>query len=199
MITNSNDYEELLWQIQNNAPTEKAMLLPKNEQIYNFDLNTRKVIVPKYLSVKNDHQAETIYFKVDRYYENMDLTNTSCIIKYTNAEKNSFIYPVPFYDIYRFADENKIIFPWCIQGQATKKAGIISFSICFYKVDISHQLSYSLNSLVTESEILQGQNEEDFNNLSSNSITLDNNLLELIQELESTSNEQKLALFWIDV
>ena len=199
MITNSNDYEKLLWQIQSNAPIQKAILLPTDEQIYDIDLNTRKVSVPKYLSVKDDHQAETIYFKFDRFYENMDLSTTGCIIKYINAEKNSFIYPVPFYDIHTAGAENKIIIPWCIQGQATKKAGTIKFSVCFFKINEDHELSYTLNTLVAESEILQGQNEQNFDNLSSSSITLDNNLLELIWELERLSQEQKLAVYWVDV
>lgn len=198
MITNANEYEQLLWQIQSNAPTEKAILLPSNEQIYDVNLNTRKISVPKYLSVKNDHQAETIYFKVDRYFENIDLTTTSCIIKYTNAENNSFIYPVPFYDLQSAIDENKIIFPWCIQGQATKKAGKVKFSICFYKVNEQHKLSYALNTLVAEGEVLQGQNEEIYN-FSQNDITLDNELLELIQELKTAKQEGTLSLYWIDV
>lgn len=198
MITNSNDYEELLWQLQSNAPTKKAILLPTNEQIYDIDLNTKKVSVPRYLSVKNDHQAETIYFKFDRYYENVDLTNTSCIIKYTNAEKNSFIYPVPFYDLENALSENKIIIPWCIQGQATKKAGTIRFSISFFKVNAEHKLSYALNTLVAESEILQGQNEEIYD-FSQNDISLDDSLLELIQELKTAKEDGLLALYWVDV
>lgn len=160
MITNSNDYEELLWQLQTNAPVQKAVLLPKDEQIYDINLNTRKVSIPEYLSVKNDHQAETIYFKVDRYFENIDLVNTGCIIKYINAEGDGFIYPVPFYDLENAADEKKIVFPWCIQGQATKKAGTVKFSICFYKINENHKISYSLNTLVAEGKILQGQSED---------------------------------------
>ena len=198
MITNSNDYEELLWQIQSNAPTKKAILLPTDEQIYDINLNTKKISVPKYLSVKNDHQAETIYFKFDRYYENVDLATTSCIIKYTNAEKNSFIYPVPFYDLENAVNENKIIIPWCIQGQATKKAGTIKFSITFFKINAEHKLSYALNTMVAESEILQGQNDELYN-FSQNDITLDSTLLELIQELKSAKEDGVLTLYWVDV
>lgn len=198
MITNSNDYEELLWQLQSNAPTKKAILLPTDEQIYNIDLNTKKVSVPKYLSVKNDHQAETIYFKFDRYYENVDLSTTSCIIKYTNAEKNSFIYPVPYYDLENAINENKIIIPWCIQGQATKKAGTIKFSITFFKVNAEHKLSYALNTMVAESEILQGQNEEIYS-FSQDDITLDDSLLELIQELKLAKENETLTLYWVDV
>lgn len=198
MITNSNDYEELLWQIQSNAPTKKAILLPTDEQIYDINLNTKKISVPKYLSVKNDHQAETIYFKFDRYYENVDLATTSCIVKYTNAEKNSFIYPVPFYDLENAINENKIIIPWCIQGQATKKAGTIKFSITFFKVNAEHKLSYALNTMVAESEILQGQNDELYN-FSQDDITLDSTLLELIQELKLAKENEILTLYWVDV
>lgn len=198
MITNPSDYEELLWQIQSNAPTKKAILLPKNEQIYEIDLNTRKITVPTYLSVKNDHQAETIYFKFDRYYDNIDLLTTSCFIKYTNAENNSFIYPVPYYDTETAIIEDKIIIPWCIQGQATKKAGKIKFSVCFFKVNLEHKLSYALNTLVAESNILQGQNTETYI-FNQEDITLDDSLLELIQELKQAKQEELLTVYWTDV
>ena len=198
MIADNKEFVDLMWQLQTNAPTSKAVLSPTFEQIYEVDLNTRKIIVPKYLSVKDDHQAETIYFKFDRFYENVDLTTVGCFIKYINAENESFIYPVPFYDIYNAADENKIIIPWCIQGSATKKAGTIKFSICFFKVNEEHNLSYSLNTLVAESQILQGQNENTYE-FSQSDIALDDNLLELIQELTLAKQNGTLALYWLDV
>ena len=198
MVTNSKDYEELLWQIQSNAPTEKAILLPTDEQIFDIDLGTRKISVPKFLSVRNDHQAETVYFKFDRYYENVDLTTMGCVIEYTNAANDTFIYPVPFYDIYNAAHENKVIIPWCIQGQATVKAGTIKFAICFFKVNANHKIGYALNTLVAESQILAGQNVEDLE-LSQDEITLDASLLELIQSIQQFANEGALALYWVDV
>jgi len=62
MVTNSQEYANKLWEIQNNAPTSRAILLPSNEEIYEIDLNKRSISVPKFLSVAKDHQAETIYF-----------------------------------------------------------------------------------------------------------------------------------------
>ena len=111
MVTNPRDYEEMLWQIQSNAPTKKALLLPKDEKIFDIDLNSRTIDVPEFLSVEKDHQAETIYFKFDRYYDHADLTTKTCIIQYVNANGDSFIYPVPFYDISSYPmyiDENDI-------------------------------------------------------------------------------------------
>ena len=45
MITNAQDYEEALWELQSRAPTRRAILLPKDEKIYDINLNTRKISV----------------------------------------------------------------------------------------------------------------------------------------------------------
>lgn len=199
MITKPSDYEEMLWEIQSNAPTRTAILLPKDEKIYDIDLNTRKIDVPKFISVEKDHEAETIYFKFDRYFDYMDLTTKSCIIQYVNANGDSYIYPVPYFDIETLADENKVIIPWCIQGAATAKAGVVKFAICWYAVNAEHKISYSFNTLVAEGQVLQGQNPGDTATISSDSIDLSSELLELIQELENAYNNNTFALYWRDV
>ena len=51
MITTPSDYEEKLWELQSNAPTQTAILLPKDEKIFEVNLNTRKINVPKFLSL----------------------------------------------------------------------------------------------------------------------------------------------------
>lgn len=198
MVTNFRDYEEMLWQIQSNAPTKKALLLPKDEKIFDVDLESRTINVPEFLSVEKDHQAETIFFKFDRYYDYMDLTTKTCVIQYINANGDSFIYPVPWYDTETFGFEKKVLIPWCIQGAATEAAGIVKFAIRFYSIDINHKITYDLNTLVAQGRVLKGQ-EGEFENFSESSITLDNSLLELIQELEQAKNDGVLALYWVDV
>lgn len=198
MVTNAKDYEEMLWELQSNAPTQRAILLPKDEKIYDIDLNTRKVNVPKFLSVAKDHEAETIYFKFDRYFDYVDLTSKACIIQYTNANGDSYVYPVPYYDTQTFADENKVIIPWCIQGAATAKAGTVKFAIRWYAVNENKKISYSFNTLVAEGQVLAGQNPTDME-LSSDQIDLSSELLELIQDLESAYNNNAFTLYWRDV
>lgn len=198
MITNAQDYEEALWELQQSAPTRRAILLPKDEKIYDIDLNTRKISVPKILSVAKDHEAETIYFKFDRYYDYIDLTTKCCVIQYTNANGESFIYPVPYYDTQTFADLNQVIIPWCIQGKATEKAGIIKFAVKWYSVNENKKLSYSFNTLKAESEILAGQNPNEMN-WSSDQIDLSSELVEFIQEIESAYNNNTFTLYWRDV
>lgn len=198
MVTNFRDYEEMLWQIQSNAPTKKALLLPKDEKIFDVNLESRTINVPEFLSVEKDHQAETIFFKFDRYYDYMDLTTKTCVIQYINANGDSFIYPVPWYDTETFGFEKKVLIPWCIQGAATEAAGIVKFAIRFYSIDVNHKITYDLNTLVAQGRVLKGQ-EGEFENFSESSITLDNSLLELIQELEQAKNDGLLALYWVDV
>ena len=198
MITNAQDYEAALWQIQNSTPSRKALLLPKDEKIYDIDLNKRTIDTPKFLSVSKDHEAETIYFKFDRYFDYIDLTTKACVIQYTNANGDSFIYPVPYFDTETFASESKVIIPWCIQGKATEKAGTIKFAIKWYSINEAKKLTYSFNTLVAEGQILQGQNPDDMN-WSNDQIDLSPELAELIQDLEYAYNNNTFTLYWRDV
>jgi hypothetical protein len=140
MITTPEEFLKKLYLINDGNVPSIALLLPSTETIYEVDLNKRTIEAPEFLSVETDHFSETIYFKVDRYYDNMDLTNTVCLIQYENknAKKEDgtpaggYAYLVPFYDIQHFKDEDKILLPWAIGGPATAAAGDVEFAIRFY-------------------------------------------------------------------
>jgi hypothetical protein len=80
MITTAEEYQKHLWQLQDQNRPVSAILLPSDENVYEIDLNKRTINAPDFLSVKEDHAAETIYFLVDRFYDNMDLSTAACII-----------------------------------------------------------------------------------------------------------------------
>lgn len=142
------------------------------EPIYNIDLDSRIVEAPEYLSVKYDHNAETIYFAVDRYFDNVDLSNVFCIVQYQNANpdisQGGYIYSVPYFDTTSLADENKMLFQWAIEGPATAFSGTITFSIKFYEIDLQTIDSvdgtsfnqkfykYLLNTQPAKSKIMHG-------------------------------------------
>lgn len=105
MITTSEEYLNNLWKINDPNTPIRAILLPSDEIIYNIDLNTRTIETPASLSVQGDHIAETIYFLVDRMYGNMDLSNTTCVIQYINADNEEGFQVVPFYDIFTFSSQ----------------------------------------------------------------------------------------------
>lgn len=157
MITTPQEYYDLLYRIQDENKPSLAVLLPSDEKIYEVDMNSRKIEAPKYLSVELDHRAETIYFKVGRYYDNIDLANMTCIVQYINAKGEGRVYPVPFYDVETYADENMMLFPWCIDGEATKASGNVTYSIRFYDIDESATyMRYNMSTLPSKSEVLHG-------------------------------------------
>lgn len=172
MIVPAEEYYQNLIQINDTNKPILANLLPSDEKIYNIDLNTRKVEVPQYLSVKKDHRAETVYFTVDRYYDNMDLSSTVCLIQYINdgvkketgIEDLGHFYLVPFYDITTFKEEKKILFPWQIGGPATAAAGTVNFSFRFFILNAENQYLYSLNTLEATSKVLYGMDITDKEN-----------------------------------
>lgn len=203
MITTPEEFLKKLYLVNNkNVPTI-ALLMPSTETIYNIDLNKRTIEAPEFLSVETDHFSETVYFKVDRYYDNMDLTNTVCIIQYENknAKKEDgtpaggYAYLVPFYDIQHFKDEDKILIPWAIGGPATAAAGDVDFAIRFYQVSADgQQIIYSLNTLPSHSKVLHGMNvvTEDNENFIIPTGTVEDiyNQINILRE--------QISLYWID-
>lgn len=164
MITTAEQYNANLHLIYNVNPPTYATL-PTADNIYNIDINTREIDAPLFLAVEKDNVSETIYFIVDRYAEYMDLATTNCIITYTNAAGNTRIYPVPFYDIYSYASQKKMILPWCLDMGVAEASGEVEFAIQFFKVGevlnpkdntMEKVIQYSLNTLPAKSKILVG-------------------------------------------
>ena len=211
MITSPEDYLKLLYKIQDENRRTQAILLPKDETIYDVNLNTRKIQAPEFLSVNQDHNSETVYFKVDRYFDNMDLTNTVCLVQYVNQNAvnehgqpaGGFAYHVPFYDIDHFRDENKILLPWMIGGPATAAAGPIQFSLKFYLVekrdeenpDQQRKIIYELNTLAATSKILYGLDV--VNNDEENFIIPSSTVEQIYQDIDALKNIG--GTYWIDL
>ena len=163
------NYKSLLYEIQeasSKGPTTDTIIVPSNIRLYTIDLNTREIDAPEYLSVQHEHYAETVYFLVDRYYDNMDLAQTTCVVQYvTNNE--SYVYAVPFCDVTTYPD--KIIIPWCISGSATQYAGTVRYLVRFYMIDEQSvigdndsydpsgaEFSYSLSTVPASSRVMYG-------------------------------------------
>lgn len=204
MITTPEEYQKYLFQIQDENFPKKAILLPTDETIYNVNLNERTIEAPEILSAKDDHFAETIYFCADRYYDNMDLTETVCLIQYINKNAKlesgvpdpGRVYVVPFYDITTYSEENKILFPWCISGNATSAAGPITFAIKFYKLnEDGTQYNFILNTKPSSSKILHGMNIDIANN--ENYILSDNVVENLWQEIHSLKKDYDI--YWLEM
>ena len=140
---------DLLFKIQNSSPPS-PIILPAFGTLYHIDLNTREIQVPEQdIVVRKDHNSTVFYFTVDRFFNYMDLSTTTCVILYTIKDK-TYVYPVPFYDIYSLEEYHQMVIPWVVDEIMTKEVGEVIFSFKFYKIegDISEnaEMIYQLNT-----------------------------------------------------
>lgn len=198
MISTPQDYQSLLYLIQNPNRPSVIIPLPKDEPIYEVDLKTRIINGPDLLSVRYDHKAEWIYFKVDRYFDNVDLATMNCIIQYNNAnpdkKKRGYVYAPPFIDIVTLKDENKIIIPWLIEGPATAYEGKVEFALKFYRMASNGVLLFNLNTLSTVSNVLKGM---DIFEETENYVYDQDTIEEIYARIEEVSRQSDL--YWIEV
>lgn len=164
MIKQNENFEkmqntEFIWHINStNKPSQVE--LPPGEVLYEIDLNTRQIKGPECLGVKSDHDAELIYFTVDRFYDNVDLARTNAIIQFETIDKNTGktykgSYFIPIYDVITLKDEEKMILPWQVKNSVTQSATSIKYNFRFYMLaEKTNKIEYSLNTQITTSKIL---------------------------------------------
>lgn len=160
--TTSQQVTALLAELQANSKTI-VTLVPSDSEIINVNLNTRQIEIgssaySKFLSVARDHYAETIYFRVPRYFDGVDLSRMACAVEYTNAANQSRISPILVKDI--ISEPDSIIMGWCIHGDATAKAGTIKFALRFYSINLdTYEFVYSLRTQQASGKIVYGVDE----------------------------------------
>lgn len=119
----------------------------KDEEPFVIDANTRNIKIPNNnytYAVSGDDLAETIYFTIDRYFDNIDLsTKNIAVLSQINGQKR--LTEITLKDITSIPD--MIIFGWPISKILTEKtSGILEFSVRFYTLNGSN-IDYSLSTL----------------------------------------------------
>ena len=161
MITSKEEYASKLVEIQLMKDENYFAPIPESEKIYQIDLNARSAEAPSALSVTNDHEAEIIYFEVDRFFDMQDILETTCLITYVNAAGEKFVYNVPRYDAVTKAREGKVLIPWVVGQNVTRKAGTVKFAFKFYIIDLhSLEFTYLLHTTPATTRVLQGLDPE---------------------------------------
>lgn len=154
MVTQPEEYRQRLLDIQNSTEVSYTTI-PSEEPKFKIDLKNRTITVPKefeFLGTKNEHNAETVYFEIDRYFDKTDLSEHTCIIQFENNQKNGGLYPVTVID--KESEEGKLIFGWEIKDDVTALAGDVLFAVRFYSIDENNKFTYNLNTLIGKSVIL---------------------------------------------
>lgn len=121
----------------------KFLRMPVDEDFLLINNNTREISVSKTSFAKNgiaveaDHLAEIVYFKADRYFDRMDLSQNKMHIEIRwsllNTKRQVVKYGASqalFIDAESFPGE--IVFGWAITRDMCSEAGSLSFSVCFY-------------------------------------------------------------------
>ena len=144
----------------------KYSILPimREDDYFIIDANTRTIKVPDVfrkngLGVQGDQTAETIYFKINRYFDAMDLNNTEIYIQWENSNGDKGLAKEWVRDIETYDDY--MIFGWVLGDLITKVPGLLKFSIRFIKTKTETDnngeqvkvISYSLNTLTAQAMI----------------------------------------------
>lgn len=137
---------------------EKFLRLPLDEPMLAINADTRKIDVDSTpfkangIAVQGDHLAETVFFKIDKYFDYMDLMNTDIYINWKIGSesgrdkcfiKSDSIIP------------GCIVFGWSIANHMTGKSGALSFAV---ELEIMHDdgKKYSLNTLSANLAVKDG-------------------------------------------
>lgn len=196
----ATDYYKLLKDIQNNHVRVASEGLPYDSDTFYVNLASREIEIPvayqDFISVTTDHRAEALNFAVDRYFDGIDLANTTIVIEYVNALGESRIYPVTVFD---FTNPDYILFEWAIGGEATKpngrENGTIKFAVRFYTVDQSRSIfTYNLNTLPATGTILFGMDKPDESEWYQYPDTA---IEEVYSRLEEVAKDKQIL--WVDV
>lgn len=169
-INHASTYDHvsaLLAELQANSKTILT-LVPSDSEIINVNLNTREIELStsaysNFLSISHDHYAETIYFRIPRYYDGVDLSQMACVVEYVNAHGDSRVSPIVLKDI--MTEPGYILLGWCIHGDATRYSGTIKFALRFYAIvfdqnGIENRFVYSLRTQQASGKILYGMPED---------------------------------------
>ncbi len=171
LTSDAESYLKKLEEIQNGTTTQETVFeQAPDEDKFIINADTREISVPSSFSnigVIYDHNAETIFFKIPRYFDNVDLNDHTCIIQYINAGKEEDIYTVTQKDL---SSNGEIIFGWKITNSVTKYAGPVSFAVRFYSIT-NRVFDYNFNTKVAQFNVLSGLN------ISANDISVNPDLL----------------------
>lgn len=172
MIVSEKEYVRVSHEIANPNDLFHYIHIPADEKIYEIDLNSKIVEAPENIGVAGSHNSEIYWFSIDRFYETRDMSTCACWIEYVNADKESFYFATTLKQIIDENGDDKLLIPWLVSKEATKKAGVVQFAFHFYNTidtKINNQLtgvqySYILNTRPANTKVLIGFNETAPNN-----------------------------------
>ena len=138
---NENEIQEQIYDLDYNHPPR--------EDIWDIDSNTRRVYIPPQfrwiVAVQGDHYSEILTFRIDRYFDGVDLSQKTCIVQFLNAGGKAGTYQVQKMDT--TTEPGKIIFQWAVDNVATQFSGELRFIIRFYSTNGKGLYDFTFNTV----------------------------------------------------
>lgn len=146
--------------------TSMCFAMPVDEPVFEIDANSRMIAIPAEfkkngIGVLGDHQAETVYFKIDQYFDYQsfyklinDDENGHVVINWAFTPSGSKAIEasgsVEAFGPCDNLEPGYFIFGWIIDKSMTVKAGSLTFSVQFYHLDpTSGEMDYSFSTLTS--------------------------------------------------
>lgn len=140
----------------------KYIMLPLDEPCLEVDANTRIITIPdgfkKYgVGVQGDVIAETLFLRIDRFFDAMDFMTTEPYIQWKLKDGTEGATPIPYMDYESEHNLGKLILVWPLTGEVTAQEGPVQFSLRFLKKDVD-TVVYSWNSVTATINVKQALN-----------------------------------------
>lgn len=154
-ITSLDEYFSYI--VQLNEISRRYTILPLDEEVFTIDANTRTITVPTSfakngIGVQGDEVAEIVYFKINRFFDAIDLDTKDIYIQWRSAAVDEKGNPIEGVSVPWVKDVESepgfIIFGWPLSSKITQKAGNVQFAVRFYEFnEDTDTLMYSLSTL----------------------------------------------------
>lgn len=201
-ITCLEDYFSFI--VELNKINSTYTILPLDEDVFTIDANTRQITVPASfaqngISIQGDEISEIVYFKINRFYDAIDLATKNIYIQWTAPSGEKGVSVPWVIDIE--SEPNFIIFGWPLSSAITAQAGNVTFAVRFYSLDENtEQVNYSLATL-TQTAVIKPSLNFDLENLATDGVVIDNaNALitdRLVNTIPSDSTIEAAEPEWI--
>lgn len=129
----------------------KYLMLPLDEPCLEVDANSRTIEVPNNFkkfgaSVQGDVIAETLFLRIDRFFDSMDFLETHAFIQWKLPDGTEGASEIIYKDFESEHHLGKLILVWPLTGAITQQEGNVQFSLRFLKKN-GNDISYSWNSI----------------------------------------------------
>ena len=177
---------------------KKYLMLPLDEPVFEIDANKREILVPSEfkkngISVQGDEIAESLIFKINRFFDYADLREMVPQVQWENAAKETGTSSIFVVDDSRNADYLYLM--WPLKEEITKHPGTVKFSLRFYNV-VGNELAYSFSTKIAAATI-NASHDFSYEKLSTNVIDAESNFAAAIKNSKNTAAEDAATPYFI--